>query len=143
MNMIQLTGLIKDSTADREAKATTKAKRASESAKAKGDLADTKASLAADEATLAEMTSIHEQKSEVFKQNQEVRKLELEALSKAIEIISNPNVSASYAGHINLAQTNFLQMTSSSRRALLKDKAAALLQKRANALKSTTLMTLA
>merc|ERR1740138_1760714 len=42
-----------------------------------------------------------------------------------------------------MAQTNFLQMTSSSRRALLKDKAAALLQKRATALKSTTLMTLA
>jgi hypothetical protein len=143
MNMIQLTDLIKNSKANREEKAETKANTAAESAKAKGDLADTKASLAADEKTLAEMTSIFEQKSSVFKQNQEVRKLELEALAKAIEIISNPNVSASYAGHINLAQTNFLQMTSSTRRALIKDKAAALLQKRATALKSQTLMNLA
>jgi hypothetical protein len=143
MNMIQLTDLIAHSKQTREAKAETKANTAAESAKAKGDLADTKASLAADEKTLAEMTSIFEQKSSVFKQNQEVRKLELEALAKAIEIISNPNVSASYAGHINLAQTNFLQMTSSSRRAAVKDKAAALLQKRAFALKSQTLMTLA
>ena len=69
--------------------------------------------------------------------------LELEALATATEIISNPNVSASYAGHINMAQTYFMQMTSSSRRALVKDKAAALLQKRATALKSQTLMTFA
>merc|ERR1719326_2220367 len=89
------------------------------------------------------MTSIFEQKSAIFKENQEVRQLEIEALSKAIEIISNPNVSASYAGHINLAQTNFLQMTSSTRRALVKDKATALLQRRAAALKSQTLMTFA
>merc|ERR1719215_949840 len=143
MNMIQLTDLISHSKANREEKAETKANTAAESAKAKGDLADTKASLAADEKTLAEMTSIFEQKSAVFKQNQKVRKLELEALAKAIEIISNPNVSASYAGHINMAQTNFLQMTSSSRRALIKDKAAAQLQKRASALKSQTLMTFA
>jgi len=143
MNMIQLTDLIKHSQADREAKATTKANRSAESAKAKGDLADTKTSLAADQKTLAEMTSIFEQKSDVFKQNQEVRKLELEAIAKAIEIISNPNVADSYAGHIKLAQTNFLQMTSSSRRALVKDRAAELLQKRAAALKSKTLMALA
>jgi len=143
MNMIQLTDLIKHSTADREAKATTKANRAAESAKAKGDLADTKAALAADQKTLAEMTSIFEQKSAVFKQNQEVRKLELEAIAKAIEIISNPNVADSYAGHIKLVQTNFLQMTSSSRRALVKDRAAELLEKRAAALKSKTLMALA
>jgi hypothetical protein len=143
MNMIQLTDLIAHSKANREDKAETKADTAAKSAKAKGDLADTKASLAADQATLAEMTSIFEQKSAIFKENQEVRQLEIEALSKAIEIISNPNVSASYAGHINLAQTNFLQMTSSTRRALIKDKAAAQLQKRATALKSQTLMTLA
>merc|ERR1719240_1615022 len=143
MNMIQLTDLIKHSQANREKKATTKAKTASESAKAKGDLADTKTSLAADQATLAEMTSIFEEKSGVFKQNQEVRKLELEAIAKAIEIISNPNVADSYAGHIKLAQTNFLQMASSSRRALVKDRAAEQLKKAAAALKSKTLMALA
>jgi len=143
MNMIQLSDLIKHSKADREAKAGTKANRASESAKAKGDLADTKTSLAADQKTLAEMTSIFQEKSDVFKQNQEIRKLELEAIAKAIEIISNPNVADSYAGHIKLAQTNFLQMSSSSRRALVKDRATELLRKRAAALKSKTLMALA
>jgi hypothetical protein len=87
--------------------------------------------------------AIFEQKSEVFKQNQEVRTLELEAIAKAIEIISNPNVADSYAGHVKLVQTtNFLQMTSSSRRALVKDRAVATLQKRASALKSKTLMAL-
>jgi len=142
MNMIQLADLIDHSKADREAKAETKAKTAAASAKAKGDLADTQASLAADQKTLAEMTSTFEQHSGIFKENQEIRQLELEAIAKAIEIISSPNVSASYAGHINLAQTNFLQMTSSSRRALVKDRAAALLQKRALALKSATLLKL-
>jgi len=143
MNMIQLSDLLSHSNADREAKAETKATRAAESAKAKGDLADTKTALAADEKTLAEMTSTFQEKSDVFKQNLEVRKLELEAIAKAIEIISNPNVADSYAGHIKLAQTNFLQMTSSSRRALVKDRAAELLKKRATALNSKTLMALA
>ena len=73
------------------------------------------------------MTSIFEEKSAVYKQNQEVRKLELEAIAKAIEIIFNPNVADSYAGHIKLVQTNFLQMTSSSRHALVKDRAAEML----------------
>ena len=53
--------------------------------------------------------------------------MELEAIAKAIEIIFNPNVADSYAGHIKLVQTNFLQMTSSSRRALVKDRAAEML----------------
>jgi len=143
MNMIQLTDLISHSKSDREAKAETKATRSSESAKAKGDLADTKAALAADEKTLAEMTSIFTEKSAVFKENQKIRNLELEALKKAIEIISSPNVADSYAGHIKLAQTNFLQMASSSRRVLVKQRASDFLKQRASALNSKTLAVLA
>jgi len=144
MNVIQLTDLISHSKANREAKAETKADTASQSAKAKGDLADTKTALAADERTLAEMTSIFQEKSGVFKENQEIRKLELEALAKAIEIISSPNVADSYAGHVKLAQVpNFLQMKSSSRRVLVKDRATIYLQKRAASLKSKTLAALA
>jgi len=142
MNMIQLSDLITHSHADREAKAETKANTASESAKAKGDLADTQTALAADQQTLAQMTSTFQEKAGVFKQNQEVRKLELEALSKAIEIISSPNVADSYAGHVKLAQTNFLQMTSSNRRALVKDRATDMIKKSAAALKSKTLAAL-
>jgi len=143
MNMIQLSDLISHSKSDRESKAETKATRSAESAKAKGDLADTKTALAADEKTLAEMTSIFQEKSAVFKENQEIRKLELEALAKAIEIISSPNVSASYAGHIKLTQTNFLQMASSSRRVMIKQRASDFLKMRASALKSKTLAALA
>jgi len=143
MNMIQLSDLLSHSKADREAKAETKATRSAESAKAKGDLADTKTALAADEKTLAEMTSIFQEKSAVFKENQEIRKLELEALAKAIEIISSPNVADSYAGHVKFVQTNFLQMASSSRRVLVKQRASDYLKKRAVALKSKTLAALA
>jgi len=68
----------------------------------------------------------------------------LEALAKAIEIISSPNVADSYAGHVKLAQVpNFLQMKSSSRRVLVKDRATIYLQKRAASLKSKTLAALA
>merc|ERR1719390_21213 len=90
------------------------------------------------------MTSIHEQKTEVFKANQEVRKQELAALNKAIEIISSPNVADSYAGHVNLVQKpSFLQTQSTSQRVFAKNRAAVLLKKRALALNSKTLSTLA
>merc|ERR1719174_850900 len=143
MNMIQLTDLIKNSKANREEKADTKGQTSADSAKAKGDLADTKAALAADERTLADMTSQFQEKSGVYEENQKVRKMELEAIAKAIEIISNPNVADSYAGHVKLAQVpNFLQMRSSTRRVNAKDRAIEILQKRATALKSTTLANL-
>jgi len=144
LNKIQLEDLIKYSNKNRDEKATTKADITGKSGKAKGDLARTKESKAADEKTLAEMISIHSQKVEVFGQNQEVRKLELEAIAKAIEIISSPNVADSYAGHVNLVQTpSFLQTQSTSQRIQSKQRAADLLRKRARALSSKTLATLA
>jgi hypothetical protein len=143
MNKQQLTDLLSHSSRSREEKAATKADLTAQNGKAQGDLATTKASKAADEKTLAEMNSIHEQKTEVFKANQEVRKQELAALNKAIEIISAPNVADSYAGHINLVQKpSFLQTQSTSQRVLAKNRAAALLKKRALALNSKTLSTL-
>merc|ERR1719498_1323001 len=144
MNKVQLTDLLSHSTRSREEKAATKADLTAQNGKAQGDLATTKASKAADEKTLAEMTSTHEQKTEVFKANQEVRKQELAALNKAIEIISSPNVADSYAGHINLVQKpSFLQTQSTSQRVSAKNRAAQLLKKRALALNSKTLSTLA
>merc|ERR1712070_420513 len=138
------TDMISHSNKNRDEKAATKADLSAKSAEAKGDLTRTKEAKAADEKTLAEMISIHEQKTEVFKANQEVRTLELEALNKAIEIISAPNVADSYAGHINLAQKpSFLQTQSTSHRVAIKERAADLLRKRARALSSKMLATVA
>jgi len=144
MNKIQLTDLISYSNKNRDEKTVSKTDLTSQSGKAKGDLAATEKSKAADEKTLADMASIHGQKTQVFASNQEVRKAELAALNKAIEIISSPNVAASYAGHINLAQKpSFLQTQSTSQRVAIKAKAAEMLRKRARALSSKMLATLA
>lgn len=89
------------------------------------------------------MTSVFQEKSSMYKENQKVRKMELEAIAKAIEIISNPNVADSYAGHIKFAQVpNFLQLSTAQRRAVLKDKAMAILTQKARALNSKTLANL-
>jgi len=144
MNKIQLTDLISYSSKNRDEKSATKADLTSKSGRAKGDLVATKKSRAADEKTMAEMNSIHEQKTEMFLGNQEVRKDELAALTKAIEIISAPNVADSYAGHINLVQKpSFLQTQSTSQRVAIKQRAADLLKKRARSLSSKLLATLA
>jgi len=144
LNKIQLTDLIAYSSKNREEKAGTKADLTAKSGKAKGDLAATKKSKAADEKMMAEMNSVHEQKSAVFIGNQQVRKDELAALSKAIEIISAPNVADSYAGHVNLAQKpSFLQTRSTSQRVAVKQRAEDLLRKRGRALSSKMLSDLA
>jgi len=144
MNKQQLTDLISYSNKNRDEKSVSKADLTAKSGEAKGDLAATQKSKAADEKTTAEMNSIHSQKAEVFASNQEVRKAELEALNKAIEIISAPNVADSYAGHVNLAQKpSFLQTQSTSHRVAVKERAADLLRKRARALSSKMLATVA
>merc|ERR1719262_1851274 len=104
MEMVHMTNTIEDMNKDIEEKSTFKSNRAAESASAKSDLAATKKELAQDEKTLADMKATFAAKTDQFKANQVVRKQELEAISKAIEIISDPSVSASYGEHINLAQ---------------------------------------
>jgi len=71
---------------------------------------------------------------------------ELEAISKAIEIISDPSVSGSYGKHINLVQTktSFLQVRSArtlSRK--VSQRLVTFLQRKAALLSSTALKTLA
>merc|ERR1719281_1795856 len=96
-------------------KAEAKAKTEAESAKAQGELAQSKSDLSDDKAFLAHVQATFEEKSKAYNTNQEVRKQELEALAKAIEIIANPEVAASYSEHVNLVQVsahkpaNFLQ----------------------------------
>merc|ERR1719191_1055140 len=93
LEMLHLSDSIKQSTADRDEKASMKAQRASESGAAKGKLAATKTALAEDEKVLAEMGATFKTKSAAYAENQKVRAGELEALAKAIEIISSPEVS--------------------------------------------------
>merc|ERR1719162_711173 len=115
LEMIHLSDTIAYMNKEHEEKSVLKAKRSSDSAAARSELADTKADLAEDQTTLKDMKATFAAKSDTFKANQAVRKQELEAIGKAIEIISDPNVSGSYGKHINLVQaakSTFLQMRS-------------------------------
>jgi hypothetical protein len=145
LEVIQLSDTIDYLKKEIEEKSVLKSKRASESAQAKSDLASTRSELAEDEKTLADMTATFEAKTETFNANQVVRKDELEAISKAIEIISDPTVAGSYKEHINLAQTklSLLQVRSAKSRARSRHQVAAFLQKKARMLSSTVLRDLA
>jgi len=145
LEVIQLSDTIDYMKKEIEEKSVLKAKRASESAQAKSDLAATKKELAEDEKTLADMTATYEAKSDQFKANQVVRKQELEAISKAIEIISDPSVAGSYGEHINFVQTktSLLQVRSARSRVSSRHRVAAFLQKKAGVLSSEVLKNLA
>merc|ERR1719162_199838 len=115
LELIHLSDTIAYMKKEHQEKSVLKAKRSSDSAAAQGELTDTKADLAEDQTTLKDMKATFTAKSDTFKANQAIRKQELEAIGKAIEIISNPNVSGSYGKHINLVQaakSTFLQMRS-------------------------------
>jgi hypothetical protein len=145
LEQIHLSDTIATTTGDREDKASLKASTAAASAKAKGELAEAKEQKAADEKQLADMTATFESKTATFKENQKVRTEELEALTKAIEIISAPDVAGSYAGHVNaaMAQTgkavSLLQVGAARARSAKQQRAVEFLKKRASALSSSTL----
>jgi len=143
--MIHMTNTIDYTEKEIEEKSTLKAKRASESASAKSDLASTKKDLADDKKTLADMKTTFAAKSDQFKQNQVVRTDELEAVSKAIEIISDPSVSGSYGKHVNFAQQkpSLLQLRSARSRVSARQQLATFLQKKASLLSSEALKNLA
>merc|ERR1719375_981803 len=90
--MLHLGNTISDLKASSEKKATMKAKLLTEAARAQGDLSIVQADLAENEKTLAETKSEFATKKQTYEQNQVVRAAEVEALSKAIEILSNPQV---------------------------------------------------
>jgi len=147
LEMIHLSDSIAKASSDRDAKAAIKAETAAASAKAVGELGETKKELAADKAFLAELTATFKAKSDQYVENQKVRKDELEALKKAIEVISSPEVAGSYAEHVNLAQVparqpGFLQLRSTSHD-LARQRAAELLRRRAGALSSKVLASVA
>jgi len=148
LEMLHIKDTLAHMNADVEEKTATKAKITADVGEAEGKLAEEKAGLAEDEKMLAEVTATFGVKTQAFESNQKVRKDEIEALSKAIEIISNPTVAASYAEHINLAQTgpqatSLLQMHSASKRVQAKQRASVYLQRKAAALSSKVLAELA
>jgi len=149
MEAVHLTNTIDNLNAERQELAQTKANTAAESARAKGELADTKASLADAEKTLSDTKATYEAKTATYEENQKVRKEELEALGKAIEIISNPNVSDSYAEHVNAEllqapkKVSLLQVHAASKRQALRNQAAEFLKARAADLNSKMLSSFA
>lgn len=143
LTKLHLSNTIAKDTSDRDEKVVTKEKRASESAKAKGELSETRASKAADERLKAEVEATFKSKTMVYEENQKVRAGELVAVKKAIEIMSSSSVSGSYAKHINLVQTSFIQLGRTHRRFSTKQQAAALLARKASSLASKDLAAIA
>jgi len=149
MEMVHLTNTVENLNAERQELSQTKASTAAESATAKGELADTKASLADATKFLSDTKATYEAKSATFEANQKVRKEELEAITKAIQIISNPNVSGAYGDHVNAEliqaprKLSLLQMHSASKRQAARTEVRAFLQAQAKTLNSKTLATFA
>lgn len=140
-----------------EALTESKLRIAGELAAAKEELGDTKASLSEAQKFLSEMTATFATKKAIFEDNQQVRTEEMQAIQKALEIMSAPEVTDSYAQHVkSLAQlpargdaparerrpATFLQVHSASGRAE-RGHAAKYLQGRARELRSEVLATLA
>merc|ERR1719277_1921709 len=148
---LHLSNFIAKDTSDRDEKVVAKGTRAADSAKAKGELSETRAAKAADEQLSAEMQATFSTKTSTYKENQKVREAELVAVAKAIDILSSPVVSGSYAKHINLAQlsshsstvTAFLQLGRSRRRLSATQQIADLLARHASAIGSKDLASLA
>eukprot|EP00929_Paragymnodinium_shiwhaense_P032588 TRINITY_DN18032_c0_g1_i2.p2 TRINITY_DN18032_c0_g1~~TRINITY_DN18032_c0_g1_i2.p2 ORF type:complete len:700 (+),score=346.23 TRINITY_DN18032_c0_g1_i2:131-2101(+) len=155
LEMLHLGNMAERLTSDREEKAALRGKTVSESGEAKGQLAAAKADLSEDEKLLQETKATFAAKTQVFEENQKVRAEELEALGKAIDIISDPSVSDSYAEHVKLAQlskkgggaVSFLQRASRRTAASLaaaqdgaKKEVTALLKQKASELRSSVLL---
>jgi len=143
MEKVHLTNTLDNLKAEREELSQTKAKTSADSARAKGELADTKASLAEAEKFLADVKATYATKTAAFEGNQKVRASELEALGKAIEIISDPTVSASKRTALVQKKLSLLQMHSASKRQAQRSEATAFLKEQAAALNSKTLAKLA
>jgi len=133
LEMQHLTDTVNAMKVDLSEKQAEKGKRAAESAKANGELIKTKDELQEDKKTLTEVTSTLASKTDMFNGNQKTRSDELTAISKAIEIISSPDVS------FRQQATSLLQTQSSSRRVAIKNQVSKLLSQRAALLSSTML----
>jgi len=145
MAALQLNDSIKFATKQRDEKMGKKAEHESAAAEAKGELTDVQAAKAADEKYLKELISQCDLKKASFEERQKLRKEELEVLAEAISIIASKSVSGAADKHLpSLVQKRhsfgLLRATSTFTRVT---RAAELLQKRGQALKSSTLSMLA
>merc|ERR1719335_1738985 len=139
LEMLHLGNSIEAARADRNKKAEVKAQRAADSAEAKGKLADAKALLEETEKYLADLKATFQAKTAAYETNQKVRAEEIEAIAKAIEIISDPKVSGAADKHLpGLVQkakaVSLLQVSRSSERVSVRQRAAEFLRQRAEAL---------
>jgi len=100
MLLQDLTAQIEQASAERDSKATTKAKKLEAKATAEGDLADTTATRNADQKYLDDLVATCEMKSSDFASRQQLRAEEIEAVEKAIEIISGGAVSGAADKHL-------------------------------------------
>jgi len=141
---LHLTNMLTGFNADRAEKAATKGEKLAAKATAEKELASTKSDLKANQDLSAEIESTYRVKAAAYTENQKVRADELTALSQALDILKAPEVSSSYAEHINLAQVaskslSFLQVQTSKSGAVAREHAAKFLQRKAAALSSRTL----
>merc|ERR1719316_1096445 len=140
LEMQHLTDTVNAVKIDLSEKLEGKGTRTAEGAKANGDLVKTQAELAENKKMLVEVTSTLETKHAMFKENQKTRQGELDAISKAIDIISSPDVAASYSNKINLAQvTSLLQTQTSKHRVASRQRVSHLLRQKAALLSSSNL----
>merc|ERR1719407_171563 len=100
MLMQDLKAQIAQGTADRDAKAESKANKLQAKADANGDLKDTTTTRDADAKYLADLTATCEEKASAFESRQQLRADEIVAIEKAIEIISSGAVSGNAAKHL-------------------------------------------
>jgi len=100
MLMQDLKAQISQGTADRDAKAESKAKNLQNKADANGDLKDTTTTKNADSKYLADLTATCEQKASDFESRQQLRADEIVAVEKAIEIISSGAVAGNADKHL-------------------------------------------
>merc|ERR1719359_1252785 len=111
MLMQDLKAQIGQATADRDAKAESKAKKLQAKADANGDLKDTTTTKNADSKYLADLTATCEEKAGAFESRQQLRADEIVAIEKAIEIISSGAVAGNAEKHLPsmLQKSSFAQ----------------------------------
>jgi len=149
LEVMHLSDLIDKYTKDMQDQEATKGRTVKASVSAQSEKASTEANLAEDQKFLAEMKTTFAAKSATFTANQEVRVAELEALTKAIAIISSPDVAESYKEHVKLAQiasvapTSFLQRRSATHGASPRERAVELLSTKSKTLASSALAAIA
>jgi hypothetical protein len=147
MLMQDLAAQISQAKADRDEKATAKAKTLQAKADAEGELQDTTTTKAADEKYLADLTATCHSKAGDFEERQKLRAEEIQAIEKAIEIISSEAVAGNAEKHLpSLVQkkaSSSLAQLRASGMSPAQEKTAFYLQEQAKHLNSRVLSALA